>query len=86
MWLMIISMALFGITEFAARLPQALAAAAVAPVMYFGTRSAIGSRRAVIGGGIWLTTAFVVTGNNAARVGGTDALHTLAGTVFVLTV
>ncbi|ERH03638.1 MAG: 4-amino-4-deoxy-L-arabinose transferase related glycosyltransferases of PMT family, partial [Halorubrum sp. J07HR59] len=86
MWLMMISMALFGITEFAARLPQALAAAAVAPVMYLGTRSAIGSRRAAIGGGVWLTTAFVVTGNNAARFGGTDALHTLAGTVFVLTV
>ena len=86
MWLMTLSMGVFGVTEFAARLPQALAATAVAPVLYLGTRSLLGRRRAAIAGGLWLTTTFVATGNNAARFGGTDALHTLFGTVFVLTV
>ena len=86
MWLMTLSTGVFGETEFAARLPQALAATAVAPVLYLGTRSLLGRRRAAIAGGLWLTTTFVATGNNAARFGGTDALHTLFGTVFVLTV
>ncbi|MFC7315130.1 ArnT family glycosyltransferase [Salinirubellus salinus] len=86
MWLMTLSMGVFGPSEFAARLPQALAATAVAPVLYLGTRSLLGRRRATIAGGLWLTTTFVATGNNAARFGGTDALHTLFGTVFVFTV
>lgn len=83
LWLQALSMSLLGTTEFAVRLPSALAAIATTAVVYVFGRDLAGKRTGLFAGVVYLTMPYVYAGNNAARTGGTDPVFILFGTVFV---
>jgi len=82
-WLQAVAMMLFGVSEFAVRLPSALAAVGTLILTYRFGRQLFNRRVGLFAAGIWLFTPFVLFGANAARTGGTDTLTTFFGTLFV---
>lgn len=89
MWLQALAMAAFGPTEFAARLPSALAAIGAGIVTYaLGRELWSGSARlgrfvGAAGAAVFLTTPAVFRLMNGGRQGGTDMPLVLFGTLFV---
>lgn len=83
MWIEALSMAIFGVTEFGARLPSATAAILTAPVLYLFSRDIFGRRTGFLAGLAWLTTPYVYAGQNAGRLGGLETLTILFGGLFV---
>lgn len=82
-WLQAVSIAVFGPTAFAVRLPTALAAVATTVVVYVFGRDLGGKRVGLFSGAVYLTTPYVYAGQNAGRTGGTDPVLVLFGTLFV---
>ncbi|WP_318568850.1 glycosyltransferase family 39 protein [Salinigranum marinum] len=84
-WLQALSMLVFGINEFAVRLPSAAASLLTGVVIYFIGRSSFSRRSGFFASLVYLTTPWVHSGFNAGRDGGLDALLVLFGTLFVYT-
>jgi len=78
------SMALFGPTPFALRLPSALAAAATVLSVWLFTAPVLGSRLAAFAAAMVLCTSVGFIGEHVARGGDYDALLGLFITVFAL--
>jgi 4-amino-4-deoxy-L-arabinose transferase-like glycosyltransferase len=82
-WLQASSIGLFGPTEFAVRVPSALAAVGVT-ILAYALATRVDRRAAgVVAAGVFLTTPAVLVGINGARYGATDLLHTFFGSVVV---
>jgi len=83
-WLQTLSFSVLGYTEFAARLPSAAAAIALAVVIYTITTYEFDSRAGWIGALAWLSLPqlFAAAGGRQAIE---DVLFTLVGTLFVYT-
>jgi 4-amino-4-deoxy-L-arabinose transferase-like glycosyltransferase len=73
-WLITGSFRIFGISEWALRLPSALAAMATSAMVYGFCRRVTTSRAAGIGGALVLLTTFGFIGPHVARTGDYDAL------------
>lgn len=82
-WLEGLTMKILGVSEFAARLPSALAAVTTGGVVYYVGRELYDRRTALFAGLVFLTTPYFYFGFNGARHGGTDTLLVLGGTLFV---
>lgn len=83
-WLEGLSMKVFGVSEFAARLPSVLAAVATGGLVYYVGRKLYDRRTGLFAGLVFLTTPYLYFGFNGARRGGTDTLLVLSGTAFVV--
>lgn len=83
LWIQGVFMSIFGVNEVSARAPSTLFALGTAVIVYrFGC--VLNSRRlGVVATLVFLTTPYLWTGQNAARLGGTDMAHTFFGTLFV---
>ncbi|WP_436926720.1 ArnT family glycosyltransferase [Halosimplex amylolyticum] len=82
-WVQSGSMQIFGISEFAARLPSAVAAILTALLVYeFGIRL-FNRSVGVISSVVFLGTPYLYMGFNSARTAATDGLLILFGTLFV---
>jgi 4-amino-4-deoxy-L-arabinose transferase-like glycosyltransferase len=65
-WLISLSYTLFGVNEFAARLPSVFAAAATVAFLYFTIRRIAGTTKAILASAVLATTAFFVGFSHAA--------------------
>ena len=83
MWLQAAAMLVFGITEFAARVPSATASVLTGVLVYVMGRTYFDRRAGALGGIVFLTTPLVYAGFDAGRTGGTDMLHVFLGSLFV---
>ncbi|MFB6303336.1 MAG: glycosyltransferase family 39 protein [Haloferacaceae archaeon] len=86
MWLEAVSIWLLGPTEFAVRLPSALAAVGATLLAYAVARRLDGPAAGVVAAAVFLTTPAVLLGPNGARFGSTDLLHTFLGSAVVVLV
>lgn len=83
-WLMAGSMRLFGVSEFALRLPSALAGAGTAAMLYVFTRGVTGSRWAGLIAAAVLTASAGYVGPHVTRTADYDALLVLFTTAAAL--
>jgi 4-amino-4-deoxy-L-arabinose transferase-like glycosyltransferase len=83
-WLMTMSISLFGPSEWAIRLPSTIAALATSGLVYWFCRSAAGSRGAGIAGALVLLTTYGFVAPHVARTGDYDALLILFATALVI--
>jgi 4-amino-4-deoxy-L-arabinose transferase-like glycosyltransferase len=83
-WLVASSMALFGPTPFALRLPSAVAATTTVLTVWLFTARALGNRVAAFAAAFVLCTSIGFIGEHVARGGDYDALLTLFVTMFAL--
>ncbi|WP_158250828.1 glycosyltransferase family 39 protein [Haloferax marisrubri] len=83
-WFQAISMEIFGIGVFAARLPSALLTILTAVVVYFVGREMKSRIVGLTGAAIFLSTPYVYVGNNAGRAAATDIPLVFFGTCFVV--
>lgn len=65
-WLMSLCFSIFGVTEFAARLPSILSSAAVTVFIYLMVKIASGSKKAFLSAVVWMTSLFFVGFTHAA--------------------
>ncbi|MEF8820246.1 MAG: glycosyltransferase family 39 protein [Haloferacaceae archaeon] len=82
-WLEAVSIWLLGPTEFAVRLPSALAAVGTVLLAYAVARRIDGPVAGVAAAAALLTTPMLVVGTNGARFGAYDTLHVLFGSGLV---
>lgn len=82
-WLEAVSIWLLGPTEFAVRLPSALAAVGAMLLAYAVARRVDGRVAGVAAATALLTTPMLVVGTNGARFGAYDTLHVLLGSGLV---
>jgi 4-amino-4-deoxy-L-arabinose transferase-like glycosyltransferase len=85
-WLEAVSVGLLGPTEFAVRLPSALAAVGCVLLAYAVARRTDGRVAGVAAAAVLLTTPMLVVGTNGARFGAYDTLHVLLGSGLVAVV
>lgn len=84
MWLEAVSIGVLGPTEFAVRLPSALAAVGTTLLAYAVARRLDGPGAGVVAAAVFLTTPAVLLGPNGARFGATDLIHTFLGSAVVV--
>lgn len=65
-WLMSLCFSIFGVTEFAARLPSILASTTVTVFIYLMVKTASGSKKAFLSAVMWTTSLFFVGFTHAA--------------------
>jgi len=82
-WLTAVSMAIFGVSEFAARFPSATFSVMTGGLAYIVGRHLFDRRTGLISGVIWLTTPYVYAGTNGGRMATTDAAWVFFGTLFI---
>ncbi|WP_336330579.1 glycosyltransferase family 39 protein [Haloarcula sp. CGMCC 1.2071] len=82
-WLTAVSMAIFGVSEFAARFPSATFSIMTGGLAYIVGRHLFDRRTGLIAGVIWLTTPYVYAGTNGGRMATTDAAWVFFGTLFI---
>jgi 4-amino-4-deoxy-L-arabinose transferase-like glycosyltransferase len=85
-WLEAVAVWLLGPSEFAVRLPSALAAVGTVLLAYAVARRMDGRVAGVAAATVLLTTPMLVVGTNGARFGAYDTLHVLLGSGLVATV
>ncbi len=82
-WLAGVSMTVFGISAWAARLPAALAAMGTAGAIFWLARREYDLNSAILAGAIYLTIPYVYGGSHSGRQATVDTLFVLLGTLFV---
>jgi 4-amino-4-deoxy-L-arabinose transferase-like glycosyltransferase/predicted small secreted protein len=82
LWVEALSMAVFGETPFAARLPSATFAIGIGVLGYVWGRDWVGRRTGLLAGIVFLTTPHVYAGNDMGRTGGVDTAFVFFGTLF----
>lgn len=82
-WLQALSMSVFGVNEFAARFPSALAGVATAILVYHIGATWYDDRTGITAAFILLVLPPVYLSHHSARTGDTDMLLVLFGSVFV---
>lgn len=82
-WTSAVSMHIFGINTFAARLPAALATVATAVVIYIWGKREHSIDAGVLSASIFIATPYVYGGSHSGRQATVDPLFVLLGTIFI---
>jgi 4-amino-4-deoxy-L-arabinose transferase-like glycosyltransferase len=82
-WVEAVSMAVFGVNEWGARLPNAAYSILTGVVVYLFGREVVDRRAGVLSAAVFFTTTFVYAGWNAGRSGGVEPPFVFFGTLSV---